>query len=191
MQAFFGLVLGALVLCTASAAHATTVIPPTFAELIAQAGRVMVTEVIDAEPRRVMSPSGPIIVTEVTFRIVRTLKGEAQSTTTLEFIGGTLGEETLEVTGMPKFRIGDRDVLFVAGERQVSPLVGFMHGRFRITIDPATMTEYVAQYNFQPFTIQELGVSAQPARQAPRRAIPLSDFENQIVRAVRTRTPQP
>ncbi|HJU43763.1 MAG TPA: hypothetical protein VJ691_13140, partial [Vicinamibacterales bacterium] len=39
------------------------------------------------------------------------------------------------VIGMPSFRVGQRNVLFVAAERAVSPLVGFMHGRMRVERD--------------------------------------------------------
>ena len=64
-----------------------------------------------------------------------------------------------------------------------------MHGRFRITFDPATGTQYVSTHDFQPFTIQELGQSVAPARQTPRRAMLLGDFEAQVSRAIRARTP--
>ena len=64
-------------------------------------------------------------------------KGSVGTVTQLEFLGGTIGETTMEVVGMPTFREGQRSVLFVSGAvRSVSPLVGFYHGRMRVEKDP-------------------------------------------------------
>jgi hypothetical protein len=184
---------GATLVCAALCVQrlvATTVIAPTFAQLIAGAERVVVAEVVDVESRRVIESSGPTIVTEVSLRIERTLKGQARSIITLEFPGGTIGDETLEISGMPRFRIGDRDVLFIKGGRiSLSPLVGFMHGRFRVTTDPATGTDYVSRYNFTPFTVEQLGADTPDAPPA-RQAMPLADFESRIARALGERRPQ-
>jgi hypothetical protein len=175
-------VLGAALLLAGVRVVATSVIPPTFAELISQAERVIVAEVTDVRSRR----AGGDIVTEVTFRVDRTLKGEHRAVAVLEFPGGFVGDEAVEVTGMPRFRLGDRDILFIRDSvRTISPLVGFMHGRFRITFDPATGDQFVSQYNFQPFTTQQLGGAAAAVRQAPQRAIPLGEFETQITSALR------
>ena len=57
--------------------------------------------------------------------------------TQLEFLGGTIGDSTMDVIGMPKFTVGQRSVLFVSSSRAASPLVGFMHGRFRVERDSA------------------------------------------------------
>jgi hypothetical protein len=53
-------------------------------------------------------------------------------------LGGTVGSETMEVTDAPKFKVGDRDILFVENNgTQFIPLVGIMHGRFRVKNDEA------------------------------------------------------
>jgi len=39
----------------------------------------------------------------------------------------------MEVTDAPKCKVGDRDILFVENNgTQFVPLVGIMHGRFRV-----------------------------------------------------------
>ena len=44
----------------------------------------------------------------------------------------------MEVTDAPKFKVGDRDILFVENNgTQFVPLVGIMHGRFRVKKDEA------------------------------------------------------
>jgi hypothetical protein len=48
-------------------------------------------------------------------------------------LGGTIDGETAEVADAPKFKIGDRDILFVEHNgSQFIPLVGIMHGRFHV-----------------------------------------------------------
>ena len=176
-----------LVAAAAGIVCATTVIPPTFTEMVARAQVVFVGETVGVESRWVSTSSGPAIVTRVTYKVERTLKGELGVQTTLEFLGGTVGEYRMEVGGMPKFRVGDRDVLFVDERgRPASPVVGFMHGRFRVLEDPASGRQSVARYNFQPLAgVGELGAATAPARVSSANALSLGAFEDEITRAVR------
>ncbi len=117
--------------------------------------------------------SGPAIVTVVTFKVIRTLKGELGAQTQLEFLGGTVGDYRLEVPGIPRFRVGDEDVLFVDERGQpVSPVVGFMHGRFRVLEEPGTGRRSVARHDFSPLTsVSDIGAARRP-RHAPRPRVP-------------------
>jgi hypothetical protein len=131
-------------------APASTLVPIRFEELVARAERILVTEVVHAEARH--DPSQPgLIVTRVTFRVTRVLKGPPTALVALDLLGGTLGDASLDVVGLPRFRAGDRDVLFVkpAG-RHVSPLVGFAHGRVRITHDLRADVARVARFDGRP-----------------------------------------
>ena len=168
------------------ATRATTVIPPTFMDMVASAQVVFVGETIDVRSQWVSAPSGRAIVTVVTFKVIRTLKGELGGQTQLEFLGGTVGEYRMEVSGMPKFRVGDEDVLFVDERGQpASPVVGFMHGRFRVLEDPVTARRSVARYDFQPLaSVNDIGAATPPARVPSSRALTLAAFEDEIVRAV-------
>ncbi len=92
----------------ASAPRAASVVAPTFEGLVTRARTVFVAETVDVSSRWVSTGSGRAIVTVVTFKVLRTLKGELGAQTQLEFLGGTVGEYRLEVPGIPRFRVGDR-----------------------------------------------------------------------------------
>jgi hypothetical protein len=127
-------------ICTllmAGVARSTTVIPPTFEALVSSANTIFVGEVMEVRAVWTPTPQGRAIKTYVTFRVEDVWKGAVGAVTQLEFLGGTIGETTMEVVGMPTFRDGQRSVLFVSPEaRAVSPLVGFWHGRMRVEKDP-------------------------------------------------------
>jgi hypothetical protein len=127
-------------ICTllfAGVASSTTVIPPSFDALVSGANTIFVGEVVNTQAIWVATPQGRAIKTLVDFRVEDVWKGSSGAVTRLEFMGGTIGETTMEVIGMPTFSRGQRSVLFVSGERAVSPLVGFMHGRLRVERDYA------------------------------------------------------
>ena len=126
----------ACTLLLAGVANSTTVIPPTFESLVSSANTIFVGEVTDVRSEWIASRDGRAIITKVTFRVEDVWKGAIGATTQLEFMGGTVGETTMEVVGMPQFRAGQRSVLFVHGDaKSVSPLVGFYHGRLRVERD--------------------------------------------------------
>lgn len=123
-------------LAFASVASSTTVVPPTFDALVSRASTIFVGEVMDVRSQWEDTPDGRSIITLVTFRVADVWKGSLGAVTQLEFLGGTIGETSMVVAGMPRFRIGQRDVLFVGGTaRAVSPLIGMMHGRMRVDRD--------------------------------------------------------
>lgn len=183
--------LVAAVLAT-SRTGATSVIPPSFPELVAEAEAIYRGKVAAVEARRVARPDGgSVIKTFVTFMVERVLKGAARSDVTLEFLGGTVGEETLQVTGMPTFAVGQREFVFVQKNGlQLCPLVGLMHGRYRVLQDEAAQRDYVARDNGAPLTTTaevELPMTPLPAqirtaRAAPTAAAALSpaEFEAQV-----------
>src|SRR4051794_17332848 len=83
--------------------RATTVIPPTFEQLVATADVVFEGEVIDTKARFDPRPDGTPIVTDVYFRAHKVLKGTSAPTTILTFIGGEIGDRALHVDGVPHF----------------------------------------------------------------------------------------
>ena len=123
-------------LLTAGTASSTTVIPPSFDALVNGANTVFVGEVMAVRARWETTRQGRAIFTDVTFRVEDVWKGAAGTVTMLEFLGGTIDGTTMDVVGMPTFAVGQRAVLFVSGERAISPLVGFWHGRMRVERDP-------------------------------------------------------
>jgi hypothetical protein len=128
------------------------VVPPNVTELVDEADAIYRGRVTAVKAQRVERPDGgSVIKTFVTIGINRVIKGPELTETTLEFLGGTLGDETLEVDGMPKFNVGDRGIVFVQNNgTQFCPLVRLSHGRYRIEKDRPTGREYIARENGRP-----------------------------------------
>jgi hypothetical protein len=134
--AFIGVVLAA-----GSQMSAAVVIEPAFEELVREAQAVLLTEAVSSRSSWRSGPDGRFIETTVTFRVDAVIKGAFVRERSLSFLGGRVGETTLSVSDMLQFNIGDRDVLFVADAGNLaSPIVGFNHGRFKVTRDDTIVT---------------------------------------------------
>ena len=189
-------ILFCLLCLLAPLVRATSVVPPNFPELVAEADAIYRGRVTSVESRRVERPNGGnVIKTFVTIAIDRVLKGATENSVTLEFLGGTIGEETLDVSGMPKFTVGQAGIVFVQQNgRQFCPLVRLAHGSYRIERDHATDRDYVARYNHAPLRdvaeveapLEETTTDAAAADIS--RALSPSAFETRIVNEVRTPT---
>jgi hypothetical protein len=113
--------------------HGTTVIPPSFDELVSRAEVIFQGSVTDVRSQWVGEGAQRHIVTYVTFKVEDAIKGAPGATYTMRMLGGTVDGQTMEVSDSPKFKKGDRDFLFVEHNgQQFIPLVGIMHGRFRV-----------------------------------------------------------
>jgi hypothetical protein len=194
------LVSAALASLVAWPLHATSVTPPTFPALVDRAGSVFRGEVIAQRAELVTRGADRAIFTHVTFRVVEVLKGTPAAVVTLEFLGGTVGELTLDVAGMPQFTVGRQEIVFVenAGP-QICPLVAMSFGRYRIQRDAAG-TEFVARDNGAPLiSVDEIAlpltspaIATLTSRLALAGARPLTpaDFGGQVRREVtRKHTP--
>lgn len=187
-----------LVFTSGAALRATTVIAPTFNELVAESEVIARVEVTAVRPTWVESPQGRIIKTFVSFRVVRALKGTPAAELTLPFLGGELDGETMRVSGMPRFTIGQKDIVFLSDTRgvQFSPLVGLMHGRYRVQTDAATSRDYIARDDGAPLE-SEADVQLPQAANSPAnrlksvsRALSPADFESRISAEVNRHTTQ-
>jgi hypothetical protein len=119
-----------------SMALATTVIPPTFDDLVTRAEMIFQGTVTDVRSEWTGEGGQRHIASYVTFKVDDAIKGNPGAKVTLNMMGGTVGGETMEVTDAPKFKVGDRDILFVENNgTQFIPLVGIMHGRFHVQKD--------------------------------------------------------
>ena len=175
-----------------STAQATTVIPPSFDELVGQAQLIFQGTVTDTQSQWTGEGGSRRIVTLVSFKVDEAIKGEPGHTYTVRMLGGTVGDQTMEVSDSPKFKVGDRDILFVENNgTQFIPLVGIMHGRFRIQNEKATGREVVMSNDGHPVKdVVELGKheehahgksASQPsAAAATERALGSADFKSAI-----------
>jgi hypothetical protein len=130
------------------AARATTVIPPTFDELVTNAEMIFEGTVTAMRSEWTGQGADRHIVTYVTFKIEDPIKGALGADYTIRMFGGTVDGQTVEVTDAPRFKTGDRDILFVEHNgTQFIPLVGIMHGRFHVQADPNGANEKIAKDN--------------------------------------------
>ena len=157
------------ILVLSPGSSATTVIAPRFEALVDRSELIFTGQVLSqhAEWRTINGRKS--IVTLVTYGVHHVHKGRAASTVTLQFLGGALGDVALDVTDMPKFKAGERVVLFVEGNGQaVSPVVGFYHGRFSLRRTEAGRDEVLTHNGESLASVADLGrakrVSAPSAR---------------------------
>ena len=140
-------------------AQATTVVPPSFDELVDQAQLIFQGTVTETQSQWAGEGASRRIVTYVTFTVDEAIKGDPGATYTLRMLGGTVDGQTMEVTDSPKFKTGDRDIVFVENNgSQFIPLVGIMHGRYRVQQDKVTGKEVVATNSGNALTaVTEIG----------------------------------
>jgi hypothetical protein len=180
-----------LIAAAACEAFASSVRPPGFEDLVRRADAVVRSEVTAVRSEWRGAGATRRIVTIVSVRVERMIVGAPASTMELEFLGGRVGNRTLTVTDQPQFNVGDRDVLFVAGNhQQFCPLVAMMYGRYPIVRDPVDSSrELVARENGAPLrNVQEVSQpmsapSASGAKQAQSVSsapMALSTFEASI-----------
>ncbi|HVT73336.1 MAG TPA: hypothetical protein VHD61_09380 [Lacunisphaera sp.] len=176
----------------ATPAHATTVIPPKFDELVSKSDYIVRAVVTNVSAEIIGTGSSRHITTKITIQVRQVINGTAPSTVVLEQLGGQVGAERMVVDGVPTFQVGDEDILFVHGNgKNFSPLVALMHGRYPILKD-TTGREYVARANgaplyseqdvSQPFAAPKSGALAEHA--AP--ALSPEDFVSRIQNSVKS-----
>jgi hypothetical protein len=125
-----------IVCCTLGLATATTVIPPSFSDLVNEAEIIFQGTVTSVHPQWIGEGAQRHIVSYVTFKVAESLKGNPGREITLRMFGGTVDGQTMKASDAPTFNVGDRDVLFVEHNgTQFIPLVGIMHGRYRVQKD--------------------------------------------------------
>jgi hypothetical protein len=173
-----GLMLGVLV---AAVASATTVIAPHFEALVDQSDLIFTGRMLSqrSEWREINGQRS--IVTLVTFGVQKIHKGQAASTITLQFLGGTIGDVSLEVAEMPTFKPGERVVLFAADNgASACPLVGFFHGKFSLVANAQGRDE-VRQHDGEPVgEVNEIGRRKVKSALAGKRALSHDEFSAAI-----------
>jgi hypothetical protein len=176
-----------LTLCSLGAARGTTVVPPTFEELVSQAQEIFQGAVTDVRSEWAGAGADRHIVTYITFRVEERFKGSAEASYTIRLLGGTVGEETMLVTDAPKFEVGDRDILFVENNgSQFVPLVGIAHGRFRVDREQATGREVMMTNERKPVSdVSQLGRNERAATAGT--PLPIDQFKG----AIRTKLANP
>lgn len=129
------LLVAALIACLQTL-RATTVIPPSFDQLVGQAEVIFQGNVSDVRSAWLGEGADRHIESYITFTVEDALKGDPGQSYTMRMFGGTVGDQSMGISDAPKFKVGDRDILFVENNgSQVVPLVGIMFGRFHVESD--------------------------------------------------------
>jgi hypothetical protein len=172
----------------ATAARATTVNPPSFSTLVSQSTQILRVEVVGSSSRWDTSQNGKVIHTYVQCSIQRTLKGYSTNSITLRFLGGTVGDDHMELPGLPVLEVGHSYILFVAKNGEAfCPIVAATHGSYPITTDAATKAETVLRASHEPLMSTDqisepMGASQESPAGAPALAgMSREAFEDSIV----------
>jgi len=157
-------------------AVATTAPEQSFPDLVHRAEMIVVGTVTGIQEQWDTARQAPF--TYVTFSQLTVLKGNpGGDSLTLQFLGGPTPEGTfLAVTEVPHFTVGEKTVVFSAGNhRDFCPLVGIWQGLLRVYFDSQRAVEIVSDNAHRPITGVQNGRFLKLRPQGPtQEALPLS-----------------
>jgi hypothetical protein len=159
---------------------ATVTVPMRFESLVGDSSAIFRGEVVDVRPEWRQLRGEQVIVTVVRFKVERVLKGSAAALQTIELLGGTIGETTMAVPGMPRFAVGDRDLLCLERTGALFPVLGASQGRFRILTDRAGRDRVVFNDGRPVGGVNQIGRAAVVMSSTPIAPMTLSGFESTI-----------
>lgn len=181
MKRIFLFLAAAFFAASAGPVWATSFEQKNFDQLVGEADEIFVGTATAAAPRKLAAGG---IVTDITFTNLQVLKGNAASTAiTLMTMGGTVGVETFEIRGLPKFQIGITYIVFSQGNgTTIFPVVGGDQGMFQVKTDAATGETLVFNSRGMPITNQS---TLQAMSLQTPSSVPLAIF----LQAIRSRLP--
>jgi hypothetical protein len=106
--------------------------------LVERADAIAVVDVARADAA--WDEAGERIVTTVELVVVESWKGAMEPAARVRVLqpGGTAGDVTMTVFGMPRFSAGERALVFLRGGRERAALVGMTQGKRRLRHDPVS-----------------------------------------------------
>jgi hypothetical protein len=131
-----------------SSVKATTVVPPSFNDLVNQADYIVraVVKSVSCEWRD--DGANRHIMTKIELDVKEVIAGNPPTPLVLEMLGGQIGNLKMVVQGTPEFKVGDEDILFIHGNGTLfNPLVALGHGRYPIRRDAQTGRRYMTRSN--------------------------------------------
>jgi hypothetical protein len=154
--------LVAALLLSVGSIFAMTVVPVDFNKLLDRAEQIYKAQIVSVTSDWSGEGVNRHPATFVRLRVLESYRGGAQDEQTLEFSGGTIGQRTLRIPGMPEFQAGDTEILFVRGNRtEFCPLVGIYHGRLRVVKNGANGAEEILLHDGTPLVdVAQIGNSA-------------------------------
>jgi hypothetical protein len=171
-------------LAIASSVSATTYLPVTFRDLVNQADVIFIGGVVDVRPYTLRTRTGTLVKTRVTFRVDDAVYGTSSLVEVFDFLGGEAGGYGLAVEGMPKFAVGDREVVFAHRKASINPIVGFTQGLLRVRRDSAGVDRVFTLAGMSLLRPESIGSPAASVRMAPESSMTLPDLRSRIVTAL-------
>ncbi|MFH1436404.1 MAG: hypothetical protein ABIJ56_11860 [Pseudomonadota bacterium] len=130
-----------------TASWATTLLQMSIDKMSAEAAAVVVGEVTDMTSE--WSPDQTAIFTTITIKVATCVAGECGDTMLVKQRGGTVGEATFYIPGMPKFSRGQKVLLFLdhsyEGEAGYYSVIGMCQGMFVIDKEKTSGIKFAVQ----------------------------------------------
>lgn len=165
---------------------ATIAIPTDLRSMVRKADLVFTGKVTGQRAEWANRNGQRSIVTFVSLDVLEVHKGAAGKNVNLRCPGGTIGETTLELVGMPSFTKDERCVLFVrTNANAVCPIVGIYHGKLLIE-KASDGTERLAHHDGRAVNdIADIGkdnggIAQAAGAQGPARPLTLSELKAHI-----------
>jgi hypothetical protein len=162
-------------------AKSTTLVERGFEELIQRSGIIFEGEVLSKYSA--YASDKKTIHTFITLSIGEVVKGTIPyRTIELRFVGGTVGDLTVEVPDMPQFEKGDRTILLLKSDfnptKTFSPVSGFNQGQFLIKSDAIFTAKgmQVLGYNDTKDRLEMVSTKAAPKKNVPVAHDPKKDI---------------
>jgi len=128
----------------------TTVVPPKFSELVNESDYIVRAVVKSVKSEWREKNQRRHIYTWVELEVLEVINGTPPQPLVLQMLGGRVGDDEMVIEGMPRFAVGQEDILFVRGNgRQFFPLTAAMHGRYPIVREKSGQA-YVMRNNLIP-----------------------------------------
>jgi hypothetical protein len=148
----------------AVSAYATTVQRLGLEDLAKKAHTIVVGRVTNS--RTYWSANGKLILTNYTFQVDESIKGQAARNVEITTIGGRIGDVELRVSGMPSFQAGENAVVFLEQSAGYQTVLGLGQGKFTVTA--GQVVNSVGDLSFPD------------GRPGIQTKMPLPDFKNRI-----------
>jgi hypothetical protein len=126
--------LAATAVCLlAPAAQATLAVAATFDQKVDNAAVIILGKCVRQESR--FDPTGRWILTYSTFQVEKTMKGTAGPEVTIVTPGGQVGSLHQVSVGIPEFRLGSENVIFVKNSKAGPTVLYFDQGAYDVSND--------------------------------------------------------
>lgn len=143
----------AVVLGVAAPAVATTVEPPEFEQLVRGSDYVVRGRVVAVRHELRAREGRELPFTLVELEVSEVVAGTPPARVVLSLLGGPMADGELVVEGVPRFTVGDEDILFVRDNGvNFHPLHAVPYGRYPVLVDKKLGREYVARANRVPLS---------------------------------------